>query len=156
MAWTNPRTWLTGEVLTAALLNTHLRDNLLELNGATSGWAVWAPELTNLAGTVTAKYKQIGKLVVCECFVVLTAVPTGNFQIAPPVAVKTKQDVLSVGTAMSVVAAGGSSLGSVEFPVSYNGLIGIRGPGVGIWGAATPGVWAANDQFGFTAVYEAA
>lgn len=29
MAWTNPRTWL-AEVLTAALLNTHLRDNLLE------------------------------------------------------------------------------------------------------------------------------
>ena len=25
--WTTPRTWLTGEVLTAANLNTHLRDN---------------------------------------------------------------------------------------------------------------------------------
>ena len=30
MAWTAPRTWVVGEVLTAALLNTHLRDNLLE------------------------------------------------------------------------------------------------------------------------------
>lgn len=29
MAWTNPRTWVSGEVVTAALLNTHLRDNLL-------------------------------------------------------------------------------------------------------------------------------
>lgn len=29
MAWTSPRTWITGEVLTAALLNLHLRDNLL-------------------------------------------------------------------------------------------------------------------------------
>lgn len=28
MAWTSPRTWSVGEVLTAALLNTHLRDNL--------------------------------------------------------------------------------------------------------------------------------
>ncbi len=28
MAWTTPRTWVTDEVLTAALLNTHLRDNL--------------------------------------------------------------------------------------------------------------------------------
>lgn len=30
MAWTAPRTWTTGEIVTAALLNTHLRDNLLE------------------------------------------------------------------------------------------------------------------------------
>lgn len=28
MAWTAPRTWVTGETVTAALLNTHLRDNL--------------------------------------------------------------------------------------------------------------------------------
>ena len=28
MAWTNPRTWAVGELVTAALLNTHLRDNL--------------------------------------------------------------------------------------------------------------------------------
>lgn len=27
MAWTAPRTWVTGEVVTAALFNTHLRDN---------------------------------------------------------------------------------------------------------------------------------
>lgn len=31
MAWTAPRTWTTGEVLTAALLNTHVRDNELFL-----------------------------------------------------------------------------------------------------------------------------
>ncbi len=29
MAWTAPRTWVTGETVTAALLNTHVRDNLL-------------------------------------------------------------------------------------------------------------------------------
>lgn len=28
MAWTTPRTWVVGEIVTAALLNTHLRDNL--------------------------------------------------------------------------------------------------------------------------------
>lgn len=30
MAWTAPRTWVAAETLTAALLNTHVRDNLLE------------------------------------------------------------------------------------------------------------------------------
>ena len=27
MAWTIPRTWVVGELVTAALLNTHIRDN---------------------------------------------------------------------------------------------------------------------------------
>lgn len=36
MAWTAPRTWVTGEVVTAAQLNTHLRDNLLETSAATA------------------------------------------------------------------------------------------------------------------------
>lgn len=30
MAWTAPRTWTTGEVVTASHMNTHVRDNLLE------------------------------------------------------------------------------------------------------------------------------
>src|SRR3990167_4205296 len=30
MAWTAPRTWVTAELVTAALLNAHVRDNLLE------------------------------------------------------------------------------------------------------------------------------
>ena len=35
MAWTAPRTWVTGETVTAALLNAHVRDNLLETSAAT-------------------------------------------------------------------------------------------------------------------------
>lgn len=31
MPWTTPRTWANGELVTDALLNTHLRDNLIEL-----------------------------------------------------------------------------------------------------------------------------
>lgn len=28
MAWTDPRTWVTGEMVTAAMMNQHVRDNL--------------------------------------------------------------------------------------------------------------------------------
>ena len=28
MAWTAPRTWVAGELITAAVMNTHIRDNL--------------------------------------------------------------------------------------------------------------------------------
>lgn len=31
MAWTSPRTWVAGEVVTAAELNTHVRDNLISV-----------------------------------------------------------------------------------------------------------------------------
>lgn len=33
MAWTSPRTWVTSEVVTAATMNAHVRDNLNALNG---------------------------------------------------------------------------------------------------------------------------
>ncbi len=33
MAWTAPRTWVTGEQVTAALMNTHVKDNLLAIGG---------------------------------------------------------------------------------------------------------------------------
>lgn len=45
MAWTAPRTWVVGEVLTASLLNTHLRDNINETAPAkvtTAGDTVYA------------------------------------------------------------------------------------------------------------------
>jgi len=34
MAWTIPRTWTTGELVTAAIMNTHIRDNQNVLNPA--------------------------------------------------------------------------------------------------------------------------
>ena len=33
MAWTAPRTHTVGELITASILNTHIRDNLLYLKG---------------------------------------------------------------------------------------------------------------------------
>lgn len=33
MAWTTPRTWVTSEIVTAALLNTHIRDNQNYIKG---------------------------------------------------------------------------------------------------------------------------
>lgn len=34
MAWSAPRTWVVGEIVTAAELNTNVRDNMLMLGGA--------------------------------------------------------------------------------------------------------------------------
>lgn len=32
MAWVTPRTWVTGEVVTSSIMNTHVRDNFLAAN----------------------------------------------------------------------------------------------------------------------------
>lgn len=39
MAWTTPRTWVTNELVTASIMNTHVRDNLNALFSPLSdGW----------------------------------------------------------------------------------------------------------------------
>ena len=52
MAWTAPRTWVTAETVTAALLNTHLRDNL---NATSVGTAAAAADImyATAANTLT-------------------------------------------------------------------------------------------------------
>ena len=37
MAWTTPRTWVAAEVVTASVMNTHVRDNLAYLKGILDG-----------------------------------------------------------------------------------------------------------------------
>lgn len=40
MAWTAPRTWVAGEIVTAALMNTHVRDDLRYLKGLDGAVAI--------------------------------------------------------------------------------------------------------------------
>lgn len=45
--WTDPRTWVTGDTVTASLLNTHIRDNLSWLKTPLeSGRITWASDFT--------------------------------------------------------------------------------------------------------------
>lgn len=52
MAWTNPRTWIPGEFVTASMLNTHLRDNLNYLYG-NALIASYTATLADVANTTT-------------------------------------------------------------------------------------------------------
>lgn len=65
MAWTTPKTWVAGSVLTAAELNTHVRDNLNVLKTSLTDGGhlefVDAAELTIASGaiTVTQNYHYV-------------------------------------------------------------------------------------------------
>jgi hypothetical protein len=76
MAWTTPRTWVAGEVVTAALLNIHLRDNLNAVSGI---WGNYTPTVSGWTignGTLSGRYTQIGKTV--HAIAVLVAGTTTN------------------------------------------------------------------------------
>jgi len=49
MAWTAPRTWVTGEVVTAAMMNTHVRDNLLAIHDFGAGAIITVAAFTGRA-----------------------------------------------------------------------------------------------------------
>jgi hypothetical protein len=51
MSWNVPRTWITSEVVTAAMMNSHVRDNFLETAAATANAAgdiVYADEANSM------------------------------------------------------------------------------------------------------------
>lgn len=51
MAWTTPKTWTTGELVTAAQLNTHIRDNLDALFSPNSDLVSITTDITTTSGT---------------------------------------------------------------------------------------------------------
>lgn len=84
MAWTAPRSWVADEVVTADVMNTHVRDNLKAIGDA---WTSYTPTLsqgasTNIAKTVNyAKYVAAGKLIIVSVKVSATAAGTAGSAI---------------------------------------------------------------------------
>lgn len=84
MAWTAPRSWVADEVVTADVMNTHVRDNLKAIGDA---WTSYTPTLSqgassNIAKTVNyAKYVAAGKLIIVSVKVSATAAGTAGSAI---------------------------------------------------------------------------
>ncbi len=84
MAWTAPRTWVTGETVTAALMNAQIRDNFLETSAATvttAGDLVYADAANSMGsrlaiGAATTHLVSMGSAPVWR--VVATDVDTGS------------------------------------------------------------------------------
>jgi hypothetical protein len=86
VAWTSPRTWVSGETVTAALMNTHVRDNLKAIGDA---WTSYTPTLTTWTlgnGTITGRYMFAGKLVIgyLKLTVGSTTATAGSVEISLP------------------------------------------------------------------------
>lgn len=109
MAWTAPRTWVTGEVVTAALLNTHLRDDLIDLDRRTS------PTEATVATAQTTTATSYGDLGTAGPAVTQTIGSTGKALIAIYAAIHNSGGNFSlmsyaVSGATTVAASDASSL----------------------------------------------
>jgi len=57
MSWTAPKTWATGEMMTADLMNQQVRDNLTFLNGLSESAKFYST--TNTFSTTSTTYVDI-------------------------------------------------------------------------------------------------
>jgi len=90
---TTPRTWSPGEIVTAAMLNTEIRDALVDVQ---EGWVAYTPtwiaSTTNPAignGTITGAYRRIGKTIDARVKILAGSTTTwgsGHYKISLPVA----------------------------------------------------------------------
>ena len=148
-------TFVADEMLTSTDMSTISS----QLTAHADAWTSYTPTLTNMTlgnGTMTAKYKQIGKTVYCSGKITMgsTSSVTGAIGVSVPVNAK---DTNGIGSALfydsSTTAnrSGGecdfSAVGRLEF---------FGGNGGGPATATLPFTWATSDQLRWVITYEAA
>lgn len=169
MAWTTPRTWAAGEVVTAALLNTHLRDNLKAIGDA---WTAYTPTLqgstTNptlgTGSVATMRYLQAGKDVRGYFNITFgtagAAAGSGTYSVTLPVNASSNYNGHSVGRAV-IFDSSTSAIGYIDV-VASSGILLLRYAATYPTGTLTsvtnavPWTWAENDYIRGTFAYEAA
>lgn len=167
MAWTTPRTWVAGETVTAALMNTHVRDNLKAVGDP---WVAYTPAWTSSGtapalgnGTIAGGYVDRGNTVDFRLKMTLgstSTVGTGTYRFSIPFAT-----TLAAG---SVIAGAASfeDVGTAFYPcmfrrASTDTTIELLYPVVagavvnsGVVGAATPVVPGNGDIYYAAGTYE--
>jgi len=176
-AWTAPRDWAPGELVTAALLDVHVRDNLQYLfdavtalqaaglgNGAYTAFtpALQASTTNPSLGTGAdrvGRFVQIGEFV--QGWASITFGPSGvsagsgTYRVTLPVAASSTSRVRVVGEGRIIdSSAGTSQLVAVEIPASQTAYVELRLPADVT--NAVPWTWAANDVISVAFAYEAA
>lgn len=164
MAYTTPRTWVTGELVTDTLLNTHLRDNLLTAFPGGMEWQSYTPTTAGLTlgnGTLVGRYYQIGGLVTVQCQFTLgtTSAVTGGITFTTPVTAATDIDAnIFVGVGGfydSSAGSGGRYPGLVRFVSGTTMAIMVGTSPATNPGASNPFTWATGDIVAFSVSYEA-
>lgn len=169
---TAPRTWLVGEIVTASLLNTEIRDQFNSFFGAWSTWTpTWlaeggaAPTLGN--GTIAGRYMKVGRTVdwVMQLTWGATTAAGGgagseNWMLGLPALPATgfsyriaSFDAFDNSSSLHYSARGVYNTGSGGVVKT---LVSDRADASGIWDSTLPFVFAAGDILYGSGRYEAA
>jgi hypothetical protein len=125
--WSAPITWFPTDLVTAAMLNAQLRDNMLVLNGATGPVLTnFTPTMSQLGGitlsTATGRYIRYGPLVIATTRCIASSSGTAS-------------NALVVGglpvTALDTAAGGGTCFGFFSRASNPNYLL------HGVWVSTT-------------------
>lgn len=170
MAYSSPRTWVSGELVTAALLNQEVRDNLLAaFPNAVGAWPGWAPTWTGFTvgnAVVDARYIKVGRSVWYAVRVTLgtTSAMGSSPTFTLPVALAARYS-----TAVPEAIGGGiiRDTGTANFQLVV-AVSSLTTGALSTWNVAgtyatanaltatVPMAWTNGDEFGFSGFYEAA
>ena len=159
---TTPATWTPGEIVSAAKMNTEVRDFAAGLQGV---WEVftptWTAATTNPAlgnGTLTGRMLRVGKTIICNITLVAGSTTTygsGAWIFALPVP--------SVWATLTNIAMGGAVAFDTSATARRTGQVFNNAPGTvqvlldtgAVVAAAAPWTWATGDSLSLDLVYEA-
>ncbi len=160
---TTPRTWVPGEVVTAAHLNNEVRDALTNLQAE---WGTWTPTLTGFTvgnGSQTARFRRVGPTIEFRYTLVAgnTSSFTGTFSISLPVTPAgdyLTNQALNGSVGLYDNSAGGASrMGGTVLYAGSGAVIAIADDiNPATVTNTNPWPWATSDILSITATYEAA
>lgn len=157
---TTPRTWVTGEFVTAAMMNTEIRDALA---GVQSGWTAYTPtsaQITFGNAAVDARYQRLGKTIAGRVRLVLgntSVVAAGSLIFALPASLSSNYDQVSIGSAYMLDASAGSASRRIaSVVVTGSGVFLVDNDTGGTVTNTVPWTWANGDVLTFGFLYEAA
>lgn len=156
MSWTNPRTWVAAETVTADEMNTHVRDNFKAIGDA---WTAYTPTYSGITignATVTAKYSQAGKKVSGYVKIVFgsTSSFSGGFTVSLPTTAATP--FVSIGSAVLFDDSASANYAAIVVPQTGGTAVAFtEGGGAGAISDSVPFTWAQDDILGFSFTYEA-
>ena len=164
-----PRTWVVGEVVSAALMNQEIRD---QFNSFFSAWTTYTPTFSSTGtapavgnGTLTGQYMKIGRTVIMSITFTIGSTTTfgsGNLSLSLPVTGAS----VSGGTALnsSVSRTGTQNFIMGAIPLTNNatttGSMWFASTSTAgdwdVWTASAPWTLAAGDIVRVWGTYQAA
>ena len=156
-----PATWTPGEIVSAAKMNTEVRDFAAGLQAT---WDIYVPTVTGTTdpsignGVLTGRYLRLGKTIICTIVMQMGSTTTsgsGTWTITLPVAsVWASQTDVSMGSAhLFDTSATARKTGQV-FNVGQS-TVQIVTDSATLVGTAVPWTWATGDSLSLNLVYEA-